>query len=693
MEFPFDDAAAVALADAAEQAAVSLSTQGLLRSAAMEYALRDFRGGYSELFRQVCFCETDNRNRLSGQLHELADTVRVVASCAAQERQRREEYAAWEQRAAEREQRRRADPVAALTAGVDEVFDRPPSDQPIVPPTISGVFSPISVSRTSVGGRAFGGTSSADPEHLDVFVSEIRQADDALRWRLKDLMTAWGVFGNRCSWAPVESFSVLRGFRELLAISAADASWVEQISLAFAAAGGGELSTPVLDVVGTFAQPLGGRRLLDSLSTLSAEDLAALLASSPDLAARLRRVAPALVNEWWRSLDPTDGARFSAQQEALVAGLPGVIGNLEGVPYGARATANESTLTTRIAALEGEAAGLRKEGNDEAAERLTAVESQLAALRSIRASLTRRFGQDPRFLISLTDDEPPLAAVSIGDLDTATNVTYAVPGMGQTTEGMTEWTKASQNLQSLLPPGSAVVAWIGYETPPMPSIGGDGLDVLTSKEAVAGGAALASAVQGLSAVRGDDLPKPNVVGHSYGSTVMAVAASRSDVELGVVVTLGSAGLPDSVDKASDLHAEAVYAGQARGKYIGETESGDEAAWMGRFFSWDHHTNPADEDFGATVFGVETGGDKGRIVTNHDATKGDYGDLAGYFDKGTESLRNTARALSGQADLLTENKPLGMTESVIHKHLPAESVKFEAGDGANEVGKFCKTSAI
>ncbi|PPF61953.1 multidrug ABC transporter ATP-binding protein, partial [Rathayibacter tritici] len=34
-----------------------------------------------------------------------------------------------------------------------------------------------------------------------------------------------------------------------------------------------------------------------------------------------------------------------------------------------------------------------------------------------------------------------------------------------------------------------------------------------------------------------------------------------------------------------------------------------------------------------------------------------------------------------------------TESVIHKHLPAESVKFEAGDGANEVGKFCKTSAI
>ncbi|PPI75620.1 hypothetical protein C5E12_00795 [Rathayibacter rathayi] len=661
MTFPFDDAAAAALADVAEQAALALSTQGLLRSAAMEWALREFRGVYSELFRQVCFCETDNRNRLSGQLYELADLVRLVASCAARERQRREEYAAWEQRAAEREQRRRADPVAALAAGVDDVFDRPPSDQPIVPPPISAVFSPISLVHTSVGGQAVDGMTSADPEHLDVFVSEIRQADQALRWRLEEAMTAWGVFGNRCSWAPVESFSVLRGFRELLSIGADTASWVEQISLAFTAAGGGELSTPVLDVIGTLAKPLGGRSLLDSLSTLSADDLATLLASSPDLAARLGRVAPAVVNEWWRSLNSTDGARFSPQQEALVAGLPGVTGNLEGVPYGARATANESVLTARIAALEGEAASLRGVGCDEAAQRLTGVESQLAALTNIRASLISTPLASPRFLISLTDAEPPLAAVSIGDLDTATNVTYAVPGMGQTTESMTEWTKASQNLQSLLPPGSAVVAWIGYETPPMPTVSEDGGDVFTSKEAVAGGAALASAVQGLSAVRGDDIPKPNVVGHSYGSTVMAVAASRSDVELGVVVTLGSAGLPDSVDEASDLHAEAVYAGQARDKYFGETESGDEAAWVGRDFSWDHHTNPADEDFGATVFGVETGGDAGRIVTEHAALKSDDGDVAGYLDKGTESLRNAARAISGQTDLLTENKPLGMTK--------------------------------
>ncbi|PPG16685.1 hypothetical protein C5C74_11785 [Rathayibacter sp. AY1E8] len=656
--FSFDHAAAAELVRASDEAAEALASQGLLRSVAAEYALGEFRGAYAELFRRVCVCDRENRGRLSAELHEFADTVRLVARKAEEERRRREEYAAWERRADEREQQRRLDPVAALAAGVEEVVDRPPSDRPVVPPPIRALFSPRSVPRTSPGGPAAGGTTSADPERLDVFVSQTRQADEAMRSRLQDLMAAWGAFGNRCSWAPVESFSVLRGFRELLSIGAADATWVEQISLAFTAAGGAALSVPVLDAVGTLARPRGGRSLLDSLAALSSDDLATLLAASPDLAARLGRLAPTLVNDWWRSLDSTDGARFSPQQAALVAGLPGVIGNLEGVPYRARVRANERALRARIVALRSEAAGLRGKAGD--GERLAAVESQLVALRDVRASLRRGLGQDPRFLISLTADEPPLAAVSIGDPDTATNVTYAVPGMGQTTESMTRWTKASQNLQSLLPPGSAVVSWIGYETPPMARLGGNGMDVLTSNQAVAGGAALASAVQGLSAVRGDDLPKPNVVAHSYGSTVMAVAASRSDVELGVVVTLGSAGLPDSVDEASDLHAESVFAGQARDKYLGETESGDEAAWMGRAFSWNHHTDPADEDFGARVFGVETGGDAGRIVTDHAALKSDDGDLAGYLDTNTESLQNAAWAVSRRLDLLTENRPLGPT---------------------------------
>lgn len=47
------------------------------------------------------------------------------------------------------------------------------------------------------------------------------------------------------------------------------------------------------------------------------------------------------------------------------------------------------------------------------------------------------------------------------------------------------------------------------------------------------------------------------------------------------------GPPDSVDAASDLHVEAIDAGQARNKLPFETESGDETAWVGRQYSRDH----------------------------------------------------------------------------------------------------------
>lgn len=87
-------------------------------------------------------------------------------------------------------------------------------------------------------------------------------------------------------------------------------------------------------------------------------------------------------------------------------------------------------------------------------------------------------------------------------------------------------------------------------------------------------------------------------------------------------------------------------------------------------------NPVDPGFGAHAFGVETGGDAGRIVTNHDALRSDTGDSAGYFDINTEALANTAAALSGRTDLLTENKPLG----------PTRSMKF-VGEVADAVESF------
>ncbi|WP_146083983.1 alpha/beta hydrolase [Rathayibacter iranicus] len=663
--FRFDDEVAAQFSRNLVKVADSLRSHAVVHRAAAEQAMQDFKGPFARVFWVAHLTETSNRSRLEAVLFDLSEMVLAAILRARKERERLEEMAAWEARQAEREERRRVDPTGGLGFNPDEFFDRRPSEDRFLPPTLSAAYSPNEPPRTTAAvgmtpAASFGQTS-ADPDRLDVFVSDARQANVALRAERDELVKAFATFQDACAWVPWESTTALGGFEQLLAIDQSHADWVEQVSLAFTAAGGGLLSTPTLEVVATAGPPKSDQSVLDLLSSVPADELAVLFKTRPELGAQLKRIPATEVNAWWTRLGPAeDGARFSARQEALIGGLPEVIGNLEGVPYGARAQANESVLRARIKALKERQHAMLYGAPDLGADDFAEISKQLKVLENIADSLKVRPGFDERFLISLTDDNPPLAAVSIGDLDTATNVTYAVPGMGQTTATMTSWAKASQNVQSLLPEGSAVVAWIGYETPP-PAVENVDPSVLSTADAVAGGAALAASMQGLSAVRGDSIPKPDVVGHSYGTTVIAVAASRSDVELGTFVALGSAGLPDSVDSVSDLHVEGMYAGQARDKYPNEEESGDEAAWIGRRYSFDHHVNPVDPGFGAHAFGVETGGDAGRVVTNHDALRSDDGDSAGYFDIHTEALLNIGRALRGETDLITENKPLGPTE--------------------------------
>ena len=259
----------------------------------------------------------------------------------------------------------------------------------------------------------------------------------------------------------------------------------------------------------------------------------------------------------------------------------------------------------------------------------------------------------------MTQDQPPLAAVSIGDLDTATNVTYAVPGMDATTASMTGWARSSQNLQEVLPSGSAVVAWIGYKTPPSPLPSGD-FGVFDVNAAVAGGNRLAASLGGFAAVRGESMPKVSIVAHSYGTTTAAVALTQPGVHVENFITLGSAGLPDNLQTASDLNAENVYSGHARDVIpFAEPGQGDQWAWTGRDFSRDHHVNPISPDFGSHAFGTDTGGDTGLPVTDHSTNVGENG--AGYLDRETESLLNVMRAIRGEPEKMTPYAPKGPTD--------------------------------
>ncbi len=105
-------------------------------------------------------------------------------------------------------------------------------------------------------------------------------------------------------------------------------------------------------------------------------------------------------------------------------------------------------------------------------------------------------------------------------------------------------------------------------------------------------------------------------------------------------------------------ADKVYSGQARDLGLTDPGTGDKWASKGRDFSSDHHVNPISPGFGSQAFGVDTGGDAGEPVIAHDPLVKGGG---GYFSRGTESLKNVARAIKGETGEITEYVPPGPTE--------------------------------
>ncbi|TQL40528.1 alpha/beta hydrolase family protein [Leucobacter komagatae] len=654
MPIEFDDAVADKLVKVLEAGDDVLRGQSQFRSGAAERASEGFEGNYGVLFKVAVGTEKQDRVKLARVLYDLAQEIKEAKLKAQEERARLEELASWRVREAEREQRRQTDAFGdSFTAGVDSFFDPRPSEVPVAAPSVSASFSAQQRLRTAARGRP--GKSSADPVKLRSFVSQGGASNIDLDTELSSVRNAWSAFTGSCGWVRVGSTSFVAGFQQLLNENRLDVDWIDGVAAAFEAAGGGSLSNTALDLSATAVNPLSDEALLEALSTLSAEEIELLFGAFPVLQRRLEFMDPVAIYEWWQGMNPLEGAEgpFSDQQTLLLEGFAVLFGNLEGLPYGARDYANRAALDAALEEVKAEIARLEALG-----EKTTVLETQLAALENIKLAAKANTKDAPRFLISLTQDQPPLAAVSIGDLDKATSVAYAIPGMGTDTTGMTGWTNAAQNLYSMLPEGSAVVAWIGYETPPMPSLGDPDFGVLDSKRAIAGGNNLAAALRGLAAVRGGSMPQLDIVAHSYGTTTAAVALTQPGVNVKNFITLGSAGLPDSITKASQLNAEKVYSGHARDRLMIDPDSGDQWAWIGRDFSSDHKVDPMHPAFGGRPFGVDTGGDAGDPVVGHDPLIKNGG---GYFSQDTESLRNVVRAIKGETADITEYVPLGPTQ--------------------------------
>jgi len=597
----FDDGAADRLIDAASTVDNQLVTGGFSRRAAAEQALDGFSGSYADRFGDAARAEAADRLTLAGALGDLADAVRVAKGEAARERERRADLAAWQER--DRERQQQGGVLGGVGIALAPVFDAKPSTDAVRPTPVSASFSASDRPRTAGGSSA--GTSSADPEHLRAFTASARASDRVFADGATRVRNAWTAFRNGCGWVEVSSATLFPGFDRYLHENAADADWIDRIAEAFERAGGGHaLSDAVIDVAVAEQVPPAFRQLL-----------------APD-------VTPARAAEIWAGLGL--GTASDNDLTALPTDVLAVLGNLEGIPYWARDTANQQVLADRL-----------ERGN------LDPVEDR--ALRSIRASLG-----DGRYLVSLTADVPPLAAVSIGDLDTATNVTWAVPGMTSTSEHMVGWVQAAQNLadEQRRVDGKqdrAVIAWMGYDAPPAPPDPG----VFNERAAEAGAPKLAASILGLGAARAGDMPRTNVLAHSYGTTTASLGLTEKGVHVDTFVSIASAGISQTIPTAADIHADHVYAGQAKDTFVGIPGFGDQYAYVGRDFSVPYRLDPTNSSFGAETFGADgavvdgpNGPEDLRGVKDHGVATKDH---EGYLDVGTESLRNVALATTGNGD--------------------------------------------
>lgn len=413
---------------------------------------------------------------------------------------------------------------------------------------------------------------------------------------------------------------------------------------------------------------------LSLLASLTPAQLALYGVWNPDAA---RNPIPARVGEdvlaagnWWASLP-------EANKAALIAAVPGIIGNLNGVPYSERAKANRTNI---------DAVYDDPNTSDATKKTLDTIKTALkgpdknAALRSV-VSFDLNGGK-------------PLAALAIGDMDTAGNVTWNIPGMETTIDdGLESWTNSAQDLFDLqskvmsedqLSKGRAVVSWVGYDTPTL------GPEVLMPYKALTGGDRLAAALDGFHATRDGGtagLPKVNVVAHSYGTTTSSYALTKTHFNVDTVTMFGSAGIDSkSVPNASAMHVNegadnkpAVYVTQASHDLVAPYAGIGGSTILGPLAQRDEwvRVSPSDPGFGGHNFSSEGGydpetGQAYKPVMGHDAkgwsdryqvTAATEG--RGYLDPGTESAHNIALTSTGNGDQITQLVPLKQ------KWVPAE----------------------
>lgn len=349
-------------------------------------------------------------------------------------------------------------------------------------------------------------------------------------------------------------------------------------------------------------------------------------------------LTPVQVAERWRTLGLSD-AEVARLPIPVLFGLA----SADGVPFRVQDLASRAALQY---ALDHPDEAFLMMGLNSAETSMDAFQDQVVQLQAAVDAAARTAATLPgapavQMIGFGTHDGALTAAISFGNVDTATSVGVNVLGMGSHVGDLQNGVGGAEQLyrasQSDDASTVAVITWVGYRSPAMPPT----VDVLRGERAVAGAAPLARFIDGVRAVRDGDpqLRDFTVLAHSYGSTTAAEALTFTATRVDAFVAYGSAGFEPgtSVDQ---LHADRVFVTQALG---------DQVAGAGQLGSW--RTNPLFVD-GAVWFSSERQSAE-RRVTAHDLFTADddpsvwnWGGKVGYLSAGTHSLQVMGRIVSG-----------------------------------------------
>ena len=382
----------------------------------------------------------------------------------------------------------------------------------------------------------------------------------------------------------------------------------------------------------TLMPQLGGRNLLNQLTLLRPGEVASFVNHNPHTMARLLASATAKeATTWWKAMP-------ASQRLEMRAAAPEFIGNLAGLPFEIRDSANRQYLRATIDTLQKQLdSGLGRAAGAEVRDHLRTLEQIERALHVSGSAPERR-------LITLDTTYPGRAAIVTGDLATADYVSYLIPGMFFTIGGQVgDWANTAselyndqmrwlgyfgQNDTTLAGKTVATVAWIGYETPHLLNVGS--LDLADQ-----GAGYLTKAIEGLQSVRAANPPFISVMAHSYGSTAAMIALQQGSFQIDALIVVGSPG-----SAAQSVGELAVRGGNV---YVGE------ANWDPVVNTAFYGSDPGAESYGAYRMSVDGGTDP---ITSK-PLGASFGHN-GYFDPGSESMRNMALVGIGMGEFVTDD---------------------------------------